>query len=73
MLYHDCGGSYMTVYILQNASLKTGEFYCTAWYLHSAVWPLLCSKHSANTNLVPGIIASGFVHVRLVFLMIQYP
>ena len=27
MLYHDCGGSYMTVYILQNASFKTGEFY----------------------------------------------
>ena len=25
MLYHDCGGSYMTAYTLQNSSFKTGE------------------------------------------------
>ena len=33
-----------------------------------------CLKHSANINLVPGIIVFlGFVHVRPVFLLTQYP
>ena len=44
---------------------KMGEFYCTVWYLHSAVFSAGSSKDNANINSVSGIIVFlGFVHVK---------
>ena len=112
MLYHDCGGSYMTAYTLQNSSFKTGElrevgggigmgktcepkafsfqcmtkfttkkkkkktgeFYCTAWYLRSAVNSCWVFKEQCLYKFTTWHHCFlGFVYVRPVFLLTQYP